>query len=123
MNPLGWNVDPQDWDIEEVPRRPGHDRPHRAAVLRKRTRAGSIVLSHDGGGLPRLHRSSAYKALLPDLTQQVHADRDARLGRRYTRLANGSGVTYALLSLRRGRMGAKPRRCRVCDDCGAALIV
>jgi peptidoglycan/xylan/chitin deacetylase (PgdA/CDA1 family) len=68
MKPLGWNVDPDDWDVKKYPEGPAMTG-HIEGVLRKRIHRGSIVLSHDGGG----HREctvSAYKALLPDLTKR-----------------------------------------------------
>jgi peptidoglycan/xylan/chitin deacetylase (PgdA/CDA1 family) len=68
MKPLGWNVDPDDWDIKKYPEGPTMTG-HIEAVLRKRIKPGSIVLSHDGGG-ERECTIDAYKALLPDLTKK-----------------------------------------------------
>jgi peptidoglycan/xylan/chitin deacetylase (PgdA/CDA1 family) len=68
MKPLGWNVDPDDWDIKKYPEGPTMTG-HIEAVLRKRIKPGSIVLSHDGGG-ERECTVNAYKALLPDLTKK-----------------------------------------------------
>ena len=68
MKPLGWNVDPDDWDTKKYPEGRAMTG-HIEGVLRKHIRAGAIVLSHDGGG-QRECTVSAYKALLPDLTKQ-----------------------------------------------------
>jgi peptidoglycan/xylan/chitin deacetylase (PgdA/CDA1 family) len=68
MKPLGWNVDPDDWDVKKYPEGPPMTG-HIEAVLHKRIHAGSIVLSHDGGG-QRECTVAAYKALLPALTEQ-----------------------------------------------------
>ncbi len=42
LRPLDWSVDPRDWS------RPGV--PHIVGVILTRTRPGSIILDHDGGG-------------------------------------------------------------------------
>lgn len=68
MKPLGWNVDPDDWDMKKYPEGSAMTG-HIEGVLRKRIHPGSIVLSHDGGG-QRECTVSAYKALLPDLTKR-----------------------------------------------------
>jgi peptidoglycan-N-acetylglucosamine deacetylase len=68
MKPLGWNVDPDDWDMKKYPEGPAMTG-HIEAVLRKRIHPGAIVLSHDGGG-PRDGTVTAYKALLPDLSKR-----------------------------------------------------
>jgi len=60
LRPLYWSVDPRDWS------RPGTRKI--AEVLLGRTRPGSIVLAHDGGG----DRSQTYQALaiaIPRLLQ------------------------------------------------------
>jgi peptidoglycan/xylan/chitin deacetylase (PgdA/CDA1 family) len=67
MKPLGWNVDPDDWDVKKYPEGPAMTG-HIEGVLRKRIHPGAIVLSHDGGG-KRECTVSAYKALLPNLTK------------------------------------------------------
>jgi peptidoglycan-N-acetylglucosamine deacetylase len=68
MAPLGWSVDPDDWDTKKYPEGAPMTG-HIEATLRKHIKPGAIVLSHDGGG----HRDctvAAYKALLPDLTKK-----------------------------------------------------
>ncbi|HEY6794231.1 MAG TPA: polysaccharide deacetylase family protein [Kineosporiaceae bacterium] len=51
LRPLAWSVDPRDWS------RPGARQI--AQVILRRTRPGSIILEHDGGG----DRSQTYRAL------------------------------------------------------------
>jgi peptidoglycan/xylan/chitin deacetylase (PgdA/CDA1 family) len=67
MASLGWNVDPKDWDLH------GRWAPgpaltqHVISVVEHNTHAGSIVLSHDGGG-DRQSTVEAYRTLMPYLT-------------------------------------------------------
>jgi peptidoglycan/xylan/chitin deacetylase (PgdA/CDA1 family) len=65
MASIGWNVDPNDWNTEKYTDGTKMTN-HILATVRKRTSAGSIVLSHDGGG-DRKCTMSAYKTLLPEL--------------------------------------------------------
>lgn len=58
MTPLGWAVDPKDW--EKPPAETIASRVH------ARTRGGSIVLMHDGGG-DRSHTLAALHTILADL--------------------------------------------------------
>jgi peptidoglycan/xylan/chitin deacetylase (PgdA/CDA1 family) len=68
MSSLGWNVDPRDWDLQHMPPGPGLTQ-HIVSVVERNTRAGSIVLSHDGGG-DRSSTVAAYQTLLPFLTKR-----------------------------------------------------
>jgi peptidoglycan/xylan/chitin deacetylase (PgdA/CDA1 family) len=65
MASIGWNVDPTDWNTEKYTDGTKMTS-HILATVRKHTKAGSIVLSHDGGG-DRKCTMSAYKTLLPEL--------------------------------------------------------
>jgi peptidoglycan/xylan/chitin deacetylase (PgdA/CDA1 family) len=56
--PLGWSVDPRDWS------RPGV--PAIVANIMGHTRAGSIILEHDGGG-DRSQTLAALKIVIPRL--------------------------------------------------------
>jgi peptidoglycan-N-acetylglucosamine deacetylase len=58
MKPLYWSVDPRDWS------KPGTQ--SIINTVNAKTRAGSIVLSHDGGG-DRSQTVAAYRTLLPGL--------------------------------------------------------
>lgn len=58
MIPLGWSVDPRDWS------RPGV--PHIIGNILANTRAGSIILEHDGGG-DRSQTVAALSVVLPRL--------------------------------------------------------
>jgi peptidoglycan/xylan/chitin deacetylase (PgdA/CDA1 family) len=58
LRPLDWSVDPRDWS------RPGV--PHIATVILTRTRPGSIILEHDGGG-NRQQTVDALRIALPRL--------------------------------------------------------
>ena len=58
MKPLYWSVDPRDWST------PGTQ--SIISTVNAKTRAGSIVLSHDGGG-DRSQTVAAYRTLLPGL--------------------------------------------------------
>jgi len=58
MAPLGWSVDPRDWS-----------RPGAGAIIRNimaNTKAGSIILEHDGGG-DRSQTVAALKVIIPRL--------------------------------------------------------
>ena len=65
MQPLGWNVDPKDWE------RPGADAIVAAVQQQIRQQApdGAIVLMHDGGG-PRDETVAALEQLIPWLAEQ-----------------------------------------------------
>jgi peptidoglycan-N-acetylglucosamine deacetylase len=63
MKPLMWNVDPQDWTS------PGTQVIIDNVV--KHTHRGSIVLSHDGGGV-RTETLAAYRVLIPRLRGRFH---------------------------------------------------
>ena len=68
MTSLGWDVDPMDWNIAKYPAgNPMRD--HILQVVRSKTQAGSIVLSHDAGG-ERSGTLAAYEILLPELKQK-----------------------------------------------------
>jgi peptidoglycan/xylan/chitin deacetylase (PgdA/CDA1 family) len=58
MRPLDWSVDPRDWS------RPGLQ--HIVTVILTRTRPGSIILEHDGGG-NRQQTVDALRIALPRL--------------------------------------------------------
>jgi peptidoglycan/xylan/chitin deacetylase (PgdA/CDA1 family) len=63
MKPLMWNVDPQDWDY------PGTE-----AIVNnvlRHTHHGSVVLSHDGGGV-RTQTVAAYRTIIPNLRSRFH---------------------------------------------------
>jgi peptidoglycan/xylan/chitin deacetylase (PgdA/CDA1 family) len=62
MTSIYWSVDPRDWA------RPGT--PAIIDTVSSKTRAGSIVLSHDGGG-DRSQTVAAYKVLLPSLESRL----------------------------------------------------
>jgi peptidoglycan/xylan/chitin deacetylase (PgdA/CDA1 family) len=63
MKPLLWNVDPKDWDDPGTQAIVGN-------VLRH-THGGSIVLSHDGGGV-RTQTVAAYRVIIPNLRSRFH---------------------------------------------------
>ncbi len=63
MKPLYWSVDPRDWA------NPGTQSIINA--VNSKTRAGSIVLSHDGGG-DRTETVAAYRSLLPGLKARLN---------------------------------------------------
>jgi peptidoglycan/xylan/chitin deacetylase (PgdA/CDA1 family) len=65
MASIGWSVDPTDWNTEKYTDGPKMTN-HILATVRNHTKAGSIVLSHDGGG-DRKSTMAAYKTLLPEL--------------------------------------------------------
>jgi peptidoglycan/xylan/chitin deacetylase (PgdA/CDA1 family) len=61
MTPLGWDVDPSDWA-----------KPAASVIIQRvlnATRAGSIVLMHDGGG-DRTNTLAACRTLLPQLIRR-----------------------------------------------------
>lgn len=58
LRPLDWSVDPRDWSLPGVP--------HIADVILTRTRPGSIILEHDGGG-NRQQTVDALRIALPRL--------------------------------------------------------
>lgn len=65
LTSIGWDVDPMDWNIAKYPAgNPMRD--HILEVVRTKTQAGSIVLSHDAGG-DRSGTLAAYEILLPEL--------------------------------------------------------
>jgi peptidoglycan/xylan/chitin deacetylase (PgdA/CDA1 family) len=63
MKSLYWSVDPRDWS------NPGTQ--SIINTVSSKTRAGSIVLSHDGGG-DRSQTVAAYKVLLPNLKARLN---------------------------------------------------
>jgi peptidoglycan-N-acetylglucosamine deacetylase len=65
MQPLGWNVDPKDWE------RPGADAIVAAVQrqLQEQAPDGAIILLHDGGG-PRDETVAALEQLIPWLAAQ-----------------------------------------------------
>ena len=63
MKPLYWSVDPRDWA------KPGTQTIINNVI--SHTRAGSIVLSHDGGG-DRSQTVAAYRYLLPNLKSRLN---------------------------------------------------
>ena len=65
MASIGWDVDPEDWNLQKYKKGPAMTN-HILAVVRKNTKPGSIVLSHDSGG-DRSCTMAAYKTLLPEL--------------------------------------------------------
>jgi peptidoglycan/xylan/chitin deacetylase (PgdA/CDA1 family) len=68
MASIGWEVDPSDWDVRRYA--PGSTMTnHVIANLRHNVKAGSIVLSHDGGG-DRTSTVTAYRTVLPELVQR-----------------------------------------------------
>jgi peptidoglycan/xylan/chitin deacetylase (PgdA/CDA1 family) len=67
MASLGWNVDPKDRDLHGKWQPGPALTQHIVAVVERTTHAGSIVLSHDGGG-ERESTVAAYRTLLPNLT-------------------------------------------------------
>ena len=60
LRPVGWSVDPRDWDVEHVSTQMIVDN-----VMRN-TRAHDIILEHDGGG-DRSHTVAALKIFIPEL--------------------------------------------------------
>ena len=60
LRPVGWSVDPRDWDVEHVSTQMIVDN-----VMRN-TRAHDIILEHDGGG-DRSHTVAALKVFIPEL--------------------------------------------------------
>ena len=61
MQPLGWSVDPRDWEQPGVPAI--------LATLQQQLRPGAVVLMHDGGG-DRAQTVEALAAMLPWLDEQ-----------------------------------------------------
>jgi peptidoglycan/xylan/chitin deacetylase (PgdA/CDA1 family) len=68
MQPLGWNVDPKDWE------RPGPDAIVAAVQrqLQQQAPDGAIILLHDGGG-PRDETVAALEQLIPWLAAQGYS--------------------------------------------------
>jgi peptidoglycan-N-acetylglucosamine deacetylase len=63
MKPLMWNVDPKDWDD-----------PGTQVIINnvlRHAHRGSIVLSHDGGGI-RTQTIAAYRVIIPNLCSRFH---------------------------------------------------
>jgi peptidoglycan-N-acetylglucosamine deacetylase len=61
LTPLGWSVDPRDWSrpgVREI-----------VAIIMRNTRAGSIILEHDGGG-DRSQTVAALKTVIPRLLDE-----------------------------------------------------
>lgn len=63
MISLGWNVDPNDWNLTKFPVTAARTE-HVVNVVTSQTRPGAIILSHDGGG-DRSATIAAYERLLP----------------------------------------------------------
>jgi peptidoglycan/xylan/chitin deacetylase (PgdA/CDA1 family) len=63
MISLGWDVDPNDWNLSKFPQSAARAE-HVVSLVSDRARPGSIVLSHDGGG-DRSATIAAYERLLP----------------------------------------------------------
>ena len=63
LTPLGWSVDPQDWDTAHVTTQGIVN-----TVLR-RTRAHDIILEHDGGG-DRANTVAALRVFIPELLER-----------------------------------------------------
>ena len=63
LTPLGWSVDPQDWDTAHVTTRAIVN-----TVLRT-TKAHDIILEHDGGG-DRANTVAALRIFLPELLER-----------------------------------------------------
>jgi peptidoglycan/xylan/chitin deacetylase (PgdA/CDA1 family) len=71
MSALYWDVDPRDWDATTY----GHGQPmvdHIVSVVKRTTRPGSIILSHDR---VRPDTIAAYRILLPWLKDHFHIAR------------------------------------------------
>jgi len=60
LKPVGWSVDPRDWDTAHV------DTAQIVANVMRNTRAHDIILEHDGGG-DRHHTVEALKIFIPEL--------------------------------------------------------
>jgi peptidoglycan/xylan/chitin deacetylase (PgdA/CDA1 family) len=63
MASISWNVDPWDWNTKAYPPGPTMIN-HVVGTVERQTHPGSIVLSHDGGGV-RGSTVEAYRTLLP----------------------------------------------------------
>jgi peptidoglycan/xylan/chitin deacetylase (PgdA/CDA1 family) len=60
LRPVGWTVDPRDWDVDHVTT---------AQIVQNvmsHTHAHDIILEHDGGG-DRAHTVAALKIFIPEL--------------------------------------------------------
>jgi peptidoglycan/xylan/chitin deacetylase (PgdA/CDA1 family) len=68
MTSLGWDVDPGDWNLPAWPSREALTQ-HIVTNVRAHVHPGSIVLSHDGGGV-RTATVDAYRQLLPYLIEE-----------------------------------------------------
>jgi peptidoglycan/xylan/chitin deacetylase (PgdA/CDA1 family) len=60
LKPVGWSVDPRDWDTAQV------DTQEIVANVMQNTRAHDIILEHDGGGVRR-NTVAALKIFIPQL--------------------------------------------------------
>jgi peptidoglycan/xylan/chitin deacetylase (PgdA/CDA1 family) len=60
LKPVGWSVDPRDWDTADV------DTQEIVANVMQNTRAHDIILEHDGGGVRR-NTVAALKIFIPQL--------------------------------------------------------
>ena len=60
LRPVGWSVDPRDWDTAHV------DTQQIVANVLRNTRAHDIILEHDGGG-DRRNTVAALKIFIPEL--------------------------------------------------------
>jgi peptidoglycan-N-acetylglucosamine deacetylase len=63
LKPVGWSVDPRDWDTAQV------DTQEIVANVMQNTRAHNIILEHDGGGVRR-NTVAALKIFIPQLLAQ-----------------------------------------------------
>ncbi|WP_433828567.1 polysaccharide deacetylase family protein [Actinoplanes sp. CA-015351] len=68
MAPLYWQVDPRDWDQPKGETHADH-RKKIVKIVQKRTRKGSVILSHDNAQPDTIE---AYKTLLPWLRRHFH---------------------------------------------------
>jgi peptidoglycan/xylan/chitin deacetylase (PgdA/CDA1 family) len=63
LRPVGWSVDPRDWDTEHVTTQ------QIVQNVMRHTRAHDIILEHDGGG-DRSHTVAALKIFIPELLEK-----------------------------------------------------
>ena len=61
LRPVGWSVDPKDWDTAHV------DTAMIVHNVLTHTRAHDIILEHDGGGTDRRNTIAALKIFIPEL--------------------------------------------------------
>jgi peptidoglycan-N-acetylglucosamine deacetylase len=63
LKPVGWSVDPRDWDTSAV------DTQDIVANVMQNTQAHDIILEHDGGGVRR-NTVAALKIFIPELLEK-----------------------------------------------------